>query len=66
LAKSTPKFRSLLDVINLKASEVPKNVVGTIFAPNDAVSVCTPGCWPAKTVTAQRSGWCSNSIWAYL
>jgi hypothetical protein len=39
LAKSTPRFSSLLGVINLKASDLPKNVVGTIFAPNDAVSV---------------------------
>jgi hypothetical protein len=39
LAQSTPKFRTLLDIINLKAADVPKNVVGTIFAPSDAVSV---------------------------
>lgn len=39
LAKSTPKFRTLLDVIKLSPANVPKNVVGTIFAPTDAVRV---------------------------
>ncbi|WIA13196.1 hypothetical protein OEZ85_006788 [Tetradesmus obliquus] len=36
LAKSTPKFRGLFDVIKLSPATVPKNVVGTMFAPIDA------------------------------
>jgi hypothetical protein len=43
LAKSTPKFRTLLDVIKLTPANVPKNAVGTFFAPNDAVRSSAQG-----------------------
>jgi hypothetical protein len=50
LTKSTPKFRGLLDVIKLTPASVPKNVLGTFFAPNDAVSMAASSSNTASTI----------------